>query len=176
MILPTGPQSTWELAQRRFACDHLLCWTTVKIASNGAKSYWRQCQHCGEGVKNIRKTDLSPREIATAPPFDEAKRDQYQTHRLEFWQTLQEQEKAKEAWEWQRRYEAHVNMANPKWRSLRERVFKRAGGICEGCGLRAASQVHHLTYEHLGDEFLWELQAVCIPCHERVHGDQGPSP
>ena len=35
-----------------------------------------------------------------------------------------------------------------------------------------ATQAHHLTYEHMGDEFLWELKAVCRPCHERWHGTE----
>jgi len=28
------------------------------------------------------------------------------------------------------------------------------------------SVVHHLTYEHIGDEFLEELQGICRPCHD----------
>ena len=56
-----------------------------------------------------------------------------------------------------------------KWRDLRELVLQRAGGICEGCGRRRAIQVHHLTYQHAGAEFLWELRAICGSCHKRIH-------
>jgi 5-methylcytosine-specific restriction endonuclease McrA len=46
---------------------------------------------------------------------------------------------------------------------------QRAGGICEGCRQESATEVHHLTYEHAGREFLWELVAICRRCHERYH-------
>jgi hypothetical protein len=29
--------------------------------------------------------------------------------------------------------------------------------------------VHHVTYKNMGNEFLWELRAICAVCHERVH-------
>jgi hypothetical protein len=45
----------------------------------------------------------------------------------------------------------------------------RANNLCEGCGRRRAAQVHHLTYDHVFDEFLWELIAICDECHSRVH-------
>lgn len=50
----------------------------------------------------------------------------------------------------------------------RARVLLRAGRKCEGCG-EEATQVHHLTYEHVFEEFLFELIAVCRGCHERLH-------
>lgn len=56
------------------------------------------------------------------------------------------------------------------WAAKRELVMQRAHGMCEGCGVNKASQVHHLTYVHQGNEFLWELVAVCRSCHERAHG------
>lgn len=63
-------------------------------------------------------------------------------------------------------------LRSPKWRDIRARVLRRANGVCEGCGLRLPVQVHHVDYAHMGDEFLWELRAVCIECHERVHADK----
>jgi hypothetical protein len=29
-----------------------------------------------------------------------------------------------------------------------------------------------VSYEHVGREFLWDLKAVCLPCHERAHSDE----
>lgn len=55
------------------------------------------------------------------------------------------------------------------WKEKRDAVLRRAGGMCEGCGKKRATEVHHLTYEHIFKEFLWELQAVCRECHERWH-------
>jgi 5-methylcytosine-specific restriction endonuclease McrA len=58
------------------------------------------------------------------------------------------------------------------WKELRAKVLKRASHICEGCGTAEAMQVHHLRYAHIGHEFLWELVAVCLACHERVHPEK----
>jgi 5-methylcytosine-specific restriction endonuclease McrA len=60
-------------------------------------------------------------------------------------------------------------LASPEWAHKRALVFQRAHYTCEGCGVRPASAVHHLTYDHLGDEFLWELKAICHECHDRFH-------
>jgi 5-methylcytosine-specific restriction endonuclease McrA len=58
------------------------------------------------------------------------------------------------------------------WKALRAKVLKRASHICEGCGTAEAVQAHHLRYAHIGHEFLWELVAVCLECHERVHPEK----
>lgn len=31
---------------------------------------------------------------------------------------------------------------------------------------------NHLTYKNMGDEFLWELRAVCPSCHTRAHTER----
>src|SRR5205807_4467434 len=71
---------------------------------------------------------------------------------------------------WQVQYASYLQ--SDAWREKREMVFARSGGLCEGCRLKRAVQVHHLTYEHLGNELLWELAAVCLDCHNMVHGDE----
>ncbi len=68
------------------------------------------------------------------------------------------------------RYEAHLK--TPKWKTLRKRVIERANGICEGCGENKATQAHHLTYERVGDEMLFDLVAVCDACHSKVHKEK----
>lgn len=78
-----------------------------------------------------------------------------------------EQTKAEQDREWWARYNTYLNSS--AWKTLRERVMRRVAGRCEGCGLNEAVHVHHLTYEHVGQEFLWELRAVCGDCHHRLH-------
>lgn len=60
-------------------------------------------------------------------------------------------------------------LKSEEWALRRDLVMARAKNRCEGCGLRAASEVHHLTYEHVTQEFLFELVALCGDCHERAH-------
>lgn len=61
-------------------------------------------------------------------------------------------------------------LRSEEWASRREKVMQRAGGFCEGCRAQAATEVHHLTYEHVTQEFLFELVAICGDCHARYHG------
>jgi 5-methylcytosine-specific restriction endonuclease McrA len=55
------------------------------------------------------------------------------------------------------------------WKAKRGKVLERCDGLCEGCREAPATQVHHLTYNHVGDELLYELVGICDACHERVH-------
>lgn len=66
------------------------------------------------------------------------------------------------------RYQDYLQ--SPAWKDLRALVLLRSNGRCEGCGRRRAQDIHHLSYAHLYDEFLFELVAVCRRCHERWHG------
>jgi 5-methylcytosine-specific restriction endonuclease McrA len=68
--------------------------------------------------------------------------------------------------EWWRWYSAYLQ--SPEWARRRAAVLKRARGICESDGFRRATQVHHITYAHVGNEPLFELRAVCDDCHERL--------
>ena len=70
---------------------------------------------------------------------------------------------------WRAQYESYIR--SDAWCEKRKLVLLRSRGWCEGCGNPGAVEVHHLTYEHLGREFLWELAAVCAVCHERLHPD-----
>jgi hypothetical protein len=61
-------------------------------------------------------------------------------------------------------------LASEEWAARRDKVMQRAGGFCEGCRAQPATEVHHLTYEHVTQEFLFELVAICGDCHARFHG------
>lgn len=75
--------------------------------------------------------------------------------------------------EWKRQHRRewyHYYLTTDAWDRRRKAVLRRARNACEGCGRNNRPlQVHHMTYENVGDEFLWELRAVCDECHERCH-------
>lgn len=85
------------------------------------------------------------------------------------WQERQrERERQREVedrawWKW---YNAYLQSS--KWQGKRAEVFKRARGLCEACGRRRATEVHHTTYAHVGDEPLFDLHAICEECHVRI--------
>ena len=55
------------------------------------------------------------------------------------------------------------------WQAKRDAVLKRANNTCEGCGIAPATVVHHHHYENIYDEWLWDLAALCRPCHSKCH-------
>jgi 5-methylcytosine-specific restriction endonuclease McrA len=58
-----------------------------------------------------------------------------------------------------------------EWREKRALVLARDGHMCKGCGTERATDVHHQTYAHIYNEFLFELISLCRKCHDRVHSD-----
>jgi hypothetical protein len=56
-----------------------------------------------------------------------------------------------------------------RWRRKREKVIKRAGGVCEECRKGRIRHVHHLTYKRLGNEWLSDLLGLCFGCHQAKH-------
>lgn len=68
------------------------------------------------------------------------------------------------------KYQAYIQ--SPEWERVRKRILKRARGKCEKCQKRPPIQVHHLTYDRLGNERDEDLLAVCGPCHQSCHPDK----
>lgn len=69
-----------------------------------------------------------------------------------------------------RRSKYHDYLQTDEWRNKRRLVLERENHLCEGCLTARATEVHHLTYEDVRDEFLFQLVALCRGCHERWHG------
>jgi 5-methylcytosine-specific restriction endonuclease McrA len=71
----------------------------------------------------------------------------------------------------ERRSRRIAYMASNAWWAKRCLVLERDAYRCQarlpGC-TRRADEVHHLTYDNLGNEPLWDLISVCTSCHEAV--------
>jgi 5-methylcytosine-specific restriction endonuclease McrA len=67
-------------------------------------------------------------------------------------------------WAW---YNAYLRSA--EWKMKREGVLLRSQGRCEKCDKRLPIQVHHLTYERVGNELPEDLAALCFDCHRPIH-------
>ena len=65
---------------------------------------------------------------------------------------------------------------NQGWRQSGERperhILQRANHTCEKCGKRPATEVHHLTYLRVFNEFPSDLVALCRQCHAEIHWRQ----
>lgn len=56
----------------------------------------------------------------------------------------------------------------PHWRAKRRAALEAAGYECAVCCRKEELQVHHRTYERLGDERIRDLIVFCRGCHALV--------
>jgi hypothetical protein len=167
----TDTPSIWEQVKAEYACLCARRELRRQLASNGATAYRYQCQRCGKLSECIKKSHPAVLSLATFPPWvdtelratyekamtDEAGRRYIATRPAEYAASQRERQEF---------YEAYL--CSPEWRGRRKQVLERDAYLCQACRISRATQVHHLTYKHLGNEPLFDLVAVCVPCHERI--------
>lgn len=156
----------WNTHWTRF-CEHQLV-PRLKQYQSGLRAKM-QCIVCGKGVgANVSMTGVIEHwdeqlESRVTAEYELAC-EEYRDANDEFTR-WQRGEKSREWWEMYERY-----LRSAVWQTKRELVLQRCGGICESCGQNDADHVHHLKYpETFGLEPLWDLRAVCIPCHRLIH-------
>ena len=157
-----------ELDKFKF-CVHQSKEIRYKISANNKKMYCWQCTYCGEHLRPEQKLWIAHNsipDIETIKPFN----DDIRQTRSELTTALKNQlHVAKNDQFW---LEYPNYLSSPEWKLKRVKVLNRAGGVCEGCQVKQATQVHHLSYAHKYNEFLFELVAVCDSCHTRLHQRQ----
>ena len=153
---------------------------TRRVVSGGGVQYWMQCLRCGRATSQALATEkalqiaqrMGLSGLQDLSPWDQKLRDEYEKAQSAIWKALDA--KRKEQWDanaWERSEAYRSYLLTPEWREKRELVMLRARCICEGCGTADAEEVHHLKYpREWGTEFLFDLVALCRPCHERIHG------
>lgn len=148
-----------------YDCEHPEVEVRYRWASNGVKHYPKQCLRCGANLGNVAKDSMSGSKRALLKPFDEELRQRFSADKREAWLQQHQDQRAT----WWAEYTAYLS--SPEWRARRQLVLERDDYRCqarlEGCTLRAV-QVHHVSYEHLHMEPLWELQSVCLVCHDTI--------
>ncbi len=155
-------------------CDHEYQIVT-HVLSNGTVTYRNQCRLCGDVSGNsIAHSKLSndQRDKAPARLSVDYKviRDLQHETRTKIYDRLKERQTAG-FWAEYSRY-----LQSPAWAARRLKVFTRAGWMCEGCGIEKATEIHHLTYTHVYNEFLFELVALCHECHARLTAEKQARP
>lgn len=57
------------------------------------------------------------------------------------------------------------------WYEKRLDIAKKRNYICEMCNKSSVKnfQIHHLTYERLGNELDSDLMFLCTECHSKIH-------
>jgi hypothetical protein len=150
-----------------FDCTHSYVKVAVKIASNGTKQYYRQCQRCGAKLEGPIKHDkLTIADLKTVVPINDELQRSWWECRAARAKELHDEARQTESAAWWRDYNSYLK--TPKWR-LKSRTVIERDVICQACLSRPAIQAHHKTYEHVGDEPLFDLVGVCLQCHAKLH-------
>jgi len=180
LLTPNLEALACEHAQGVFPdCQHqttkVVKWTT----SNGVVKVSDHCQLCGRRVRDRRKAEFL---LSTLPWEDKSIQESYDKQRHEYYEKrrdrlYEEHEERRQADKaaWFKRHDNYLN--TEQWKERRRLVFLRTKGMCQarlpGC-LINASEVHHLTYDRCpttigwGCEPLFDLVAVCRPCHDFI--------
>ncbi len=69
---------------------------------------------------------------------------------------------------WYARY-----LGSAHWFEVRAAALQAAGYRCQVCNSSLMVQVHHRTYERLGEESPGDLTALCDACHSTFHASVG---
>ena len=154
-------------------CEHHRYNLTQRLISTGIRRAL-QCQECGTMLSIKMTTEEKEVPFDKLPWFNETLAKEYKAE-LAAWNRVfsdalyQTKKKWREMWfDWY-----HSYLDSDEWKAKRQHVLERSQNQCERCGA-AASEVHHLSYQQVGQEPLSDLIAICYWCHQREHGrEQG---
>lgn len=145
----------------------------TKRLINGAVTVHIQCTGCGRSLSGALKRDA----FTYWQDFPAWDTEVGETHKAALHDSHMERLADIDAAREQRETEAARRRAeysqwlltSREWQTLRDRAWRRAGGLCEACLANQAKDIHHLTYRLGRLPPAWELRAVCRSCHDRLH-------
>jgi 5-methylcytosine-specific restriction endonuclease McrA len=152
------------------ACNHPNRTVIRWVNAGGTPVYKRYCRDCGPAVSEFIKHEDAQRggvNLDISKDAIASRSNAYRRERQEAFDRIMLA--AAERMQPMRRTEYDDYLRSPEWRSKVALIMRRARSVCEGCLVERADDVHHLTYENLGNEFAFELIALCSPCHTRLH-------
>ncbi|MBI0530879.1 hypothetical protein D9602_05815 [Sphingomonas sp. TX0522] len=152
------------------ACEHRNQFTGKTVNAGGVDVYKRYCRGCG--IATTQSLPYRTIEGTTVSVIDPEKRDalvdDYINDRRDQLEDIAN--RAANRTQPAARAEYGHYLSSPEWQERRRAVLERCAGLCEGCRKQPARDVHHLSYQHIRAEFLFELVGLCRDCHDRWHG------
>lgn len=154
-------------------CKHRFRAVRLRTRKNGVQVFCEQCLICGNELRTVAKGAPAVMGLTEVSQFDECLQDEWFRRGQEYRQRRVEQDeidRAKADAAWWKQYNDYIN--SKAWKRKAALVKERAGGMCEACLVNIAVHVHHTSYRNVGNEIMWELRAVCVSCHQRLHPDK----
>ncbi len=158
-------------------CNHLKTERRCKKQKNCSVACL-QCLTCGEIIKKFHKAEEPHPEKYL--PVDDKIESMWRDRRSELYEEWRdkrrreyEKQEENERKDRQEKYAAYLK--SPQWAALRKKVLDRDKNVCQGCGKTCTPfvlEIHHLTYERIFREMLFDLVAVCHTCHDKIHSDK----
>lgn len=153
-------------------CDHT--YTTILIENtNGATHVRRFCTKCHYLQHGIKKSEFTATELSKLP---RRTLEQYYAFKgsiphdsIEQGDFIRELHTKQSEYSFNARhsqYEEYLNTSD--WKYKRDIIMSRFNHVCQICGSKA-TQVHHITYEHIQNEYPFELVPLCRQCHKDWH-------
>jgi len=128
---------------------------------NGATRPEWQCLGCGQSTGQPVSLRRVP-DWESRPAWDEALSRRYAD-------TAETERLREAADELARKRVAYAGYRQSDvWRARRLKILQR-DPMCRACGEAPSEQAHHLNYERIFREPLFDLVGVCRPCHENLH-------
>jgi hypothetical protein len=132
-----------------------------KLSITGNYLLRQQCKVCGEAKSTGLKNRLVDN-VNSLPDFIE---DLYEVV-FNFKKEAVNSFRVEPDMEMLNEYNNYLN--SDKWKLKRKKVLERDNHLCQACLTNKANEVHHLTYQNIYDEPLFELISVCKRCHEKI--------
>jgi hypothetical protein len=151
-------------------CDHEQTELRAKRIATGIQ-YKMQCLVCGRAAGNAIKHEL----VTEFREWDDKLEAAWVAGAREAAAADRAREEAEMSAEALARRETYQRyLCTGEWRERRRLALIRDRNMCQGCLAARAIEVHHLTYEHVGRELLYELVSLCSACHETAHSAKVP--
>ena len=154
-------------------------WNFAIIDSEGRKRYLTplECSDCGFDFNNGTSQDVpflknlaDPFYLAHARAESAFYKKLHETYcqKTQLADNIQKQHKDK-PWRWPL-YQEY--MRSEEWKEKKQIILERDQRWCQLCGDENNLHVHHLTYNRVGDEALFDLVTLCSHCHAHEHGKE----
>jgi hypothetical protein len=84
-----------------------------------------------------------------------------------WWKSQHPKKAKKEKREVMPKYKVYI--LSKKWRARCALFYKMHGKFCVACGETRNIHLHHMSYQHMGNELDGELAPLCRDCHKEYH-------